>query len=321
MAVYTEVSEAALADFVASYGLGKLKGFQGITQGVENTNYRVDTERGRYLLTLYEKRVATADLPFFLGLMEHLAEHGLNCPVPLRNGLGVVLGELSKRPAALVTWLEGAWPQTQSVAQCAALGTGLAELHIDGAGFGISRANALGIEGWRTLFERFSSQADEIAPDLRNTIERELAVLEAQWPERLPRGIIHADLFPDNAFFIGDRLSGIIDFYFACNDLLAYDLAVCLNAWAFDAAHAFVPAKAHALVKAYDRKRPLSAAEKSALPMLARGAALRFLLTRGYDWINTPATAQVVRKDPSEYLAKLKYFQSLPNARAFGIES
>jgi homoserine kinase type II len=320
MAVYTEVSEAALAAFVARYGLGRLHGFQGITQGVENTNYRVDTERGRYLLTLYEKRVSTADLPFFLGLMEHLAKRGLNCPVPLHDRHGAVLGELSNRPAALVTWLEGAWPQTQSPAQCAALGTGLAELHLDGSGFTIKRANALGPADWRPLFERFATNADQITPGLRAAIAQELSYLDAHWPRELPHGVIHADLFPDNAFFVGDRLSGIIDFYFACNDLFAYDVAVCLNAWAFDAQHGFVPGKARALLEAYDRKRRLTQAEKTALPILARGAALRFLLTRAYDWLNTPATAQVVRKDPGEYLKKLAFFQSATSARALGIE-
>ncbi len=321
MAVYTEVSQAALAEFVASYGLGRLHAYEGITQGVENTNYRVDTDKGRYVLTLYEKRVETVDLPFFLGLMEHLAARGLNCPLPVRDQHGVILGELSGRPAALATWLHGAWPKTQTAAQCSALGAALAELHIDGAGFEIQRKNALGIDGWRPLFDKFATHADDIAPGLRSTIERELGYLDVHWPRTLPQGVIHADLFPDNAFFIGDKLSGIFDFYFACNDALAYDLAVSLNAWAFDETHAFVPDKSRQLVTGYQRVRPLSGAEQVALPTLARGAALRFLLTRAYDWINTPAGAKVVRKDPQEYLIKLAFHQSVTSARAYGLEA
>jgi homoserine kinase type II len=320
MAVYTEVSEAALAGFVAQYGLGRLLAFEGITQGVENTNYRVDTDSGRYALTLYEKRVDTADLPFFLGLMEHLAARGLNCPLPVRDKNGVVLGELAGRPAVFATWLKGAWPRTQTPAQCGALGTALAELHLDGEGFPIMRRNALGMAGWRPLFERFAADADTIAPGLHDTIARELAHLEAHWPRQLPEGVIHADLFPDNAFFMGDKLTGIFDFYFACNDAYAYDLAVCLNAWAFDDHHRLSLEKSRQLVASYHRKRPLTPAEKAALPLLARGAALRFLLTRAYDWINTPAGAKVVRKDPQEYLIKLAFHQSVTDARAYGLE-
>jgi homoserine kinase type II len=320
MAVYTEVSQAALAAFVESYGLGRLHAFEGITQGVENTNYRVDTDKGRYILTLYEKRVETADLPFFLGLMEHLAARGLNCPLPVRDNHGVILGELSGRPAALATWLKGTWPRTQNAAQCGALGAALAELHLDGVGFEITRKNALGIDGWRPLFDKFASHADDIAPGLRNTIAQELGYLETHWPRTLPVGVIHADLFPDNAFFIGDTLSGIFDFYFACNDAFAYDLAVCLNAWAFDEKHAFTAEKARQLTTNYQRVRPLSAAEKSALPILARGAALRFLLTRAYDWINTPPSAKVVRKDPQEYLTKLAFHQSVTSPHTYGLE-
>jgi homoserine kinase type II len=321
MAVYTEVSETALAAFVAQYGLGRLLGYEGITQGVENTNYRVDTDKGRYALTLYEKRVDTADLPFFLGLMEHLAARGLNCPLPVRDKTGVILGELAGRPAAFATWLNGAWPRTQSAAQCGALGTALAELHLDGADFKITRKNALGIAGWQPLFARFANAADTVVPGLHDTIARELEHLEKNWPRALPDGVIHADLFPDNAFFIGDKLSGIFDFYFACNDAYAYDLAVCLNAWAFDDSHAFAREKSRQLVTHYHRKRPLSRAEKAALPILARGAALRFLLTRAYDWINTPPGAKVVRKDPQEYLTKLAFHQSVTDARAYGLEN
>ena len=320
MAVYTEVQPDELAAFIASYGLGRVLGLHGIAQGVENTNYRVDTERGRYLLTLYEKRVNATDLPFFLGLMDHLAARGLNCPVPVHNAQGVILGELAGRPAALVTWLEGAWPRTQNVAQCGELGGALAELHLDGAGFALTRANALGPSGWRPLFATFRSEAHRIAPDLGDTIARELDHVERHWPADLPHGVIHADLFPDNAFFIGDTLSGIFDFYFACNDALAYDLAVCLNAWCFTAAHVFEAEKCRAMVQRYQSVRPLSAAERAAMPILARGAALRFLLTRAHDWIYTAPGALVERKDPGEFLAKLRFHQGVSDAAVYGLE-
>ena len=320
MAVYTEVPPGELARFVASYGLGRLLDYKGITQGVENTNYRVDTEKGRFFLTLYEKRVAVGDLPFFLGLMEHLADHGLNCPVPVHNSAGVVLGELAGRPAAIVTWLEGAWPKSQSVAQCAALGAALAELHLDGADFKLTRANALGISGWRPLFEKFAAHCDRIAPKLDVAIGDELKFVEALWPHDLPQGVIHADLFPDNTFFIGDKLSAIFDFYFACNDSLAFDLAICINAWCFDDTHTFSAEKSRALVQSYQQVRPLTGAEITALPLLTRGAALRFLLTRAHDWIHTPPNALVQRKDPLEYMQKLRFHQSVRDGGAYGLE-
>ena len=320
MAVYTDVPPGELARFVASYGLGRLLDYKGIAQGVENTNYRVDTEKGRYLLTLYEKRVDLADLPFFLGLMEHLAARGLNCPVPVHSTAGAVLGELAGRPAALVTWLDGAWPKTQSVAQCAALGAALAELHLDGADFKLTRANALGVSGWRPLFQKFAAHCAQIAPHLDTIIADELDQVEQHWPNALPHGVIHADLFPDNSFFIADTLSGIFDFYFACNDALAYDLAVCINAWCFDESHAFVPEKSRALVQSYQQLRPLTGAEQAALALLARGAALRFLLTRAHDWIHTPPDALVQRKDPLEYLHKLRFHQSVRDGSVYGLE-
>jgi homoserine kinase type II len=318
MAVYTEVSDDDLARFVVRFGLGKLLSYKGIAEGVENTNYAVHTERGSYILTLYEKRVDPKELPFFLGLMDHLAANGLSCPVPVRDPSGQMLGEIAGRPAALVTFLEGVWPRKPTVANCAAVGMALAQLHLAGRGFDITRKNGLGLANWRPLYQSFAAHADAIVPDLGRTIATELDHLEARWPRDLPMGVIHADLFQDNVFFLGERLSGVIDFYFACNDALAYDVAVCLNAWCFDAAHAFEPAKAKALLDGYQSVRPLSALEQSNLPLLARGSALRFLLTRAYDWINTPAGALVQRKDPLEYLTKLRFHQTVRSAADYG---
>jgi len=320
MAVYTEVADEELQAFVASYGLGALVSYKGIAEGVENTNYFVTTERGPFILTLYERRVARDDLPYFLGLMEHLSRSGINCPTPVRDQAGQNLRELAGRPAALVTFLDGVWIRKPRPEHCLAVGTALASMHVAGTSFAMQRRNALGLEGWRPLFERFAARGDEIATGLVQTIETELAFLERSWPARLENGVIHADLFPDNVFFLGDRLSGLIDFYFACNDALAYDLAVCLNAWCFEPDRAFNITKSRALLRGYQNVRMLAAEEKSALPLLARGAALRFLLTRAYDWINTPADALVRRKDPLEYVRRLRFHQGVTRASEYGLE-
>jgi homoserine kinase type II len=319
MAVYTEVGDEELASFIASYGLGDLLSFKGIAEGVENTNYIVHTSKGPFILTLYEKRVEAADLPFYLGLMEHLAEHGVTCPTPVRDAQGKNLSRLSGRPAALVTFLEGFWVRKPTAAHCAAVGRALAKLQHGGEGFALRRANALGIAGWRPLYERFADRAGEIAPDLAPLIEQELAFLQANWPQGLPDGVIHADLFPDNVFFIGDRLSGLIDFYFACNDAFAYDIAVSLNAWCFEKDMSFNITKGQAFLRGYEEVRPLSAREREAMPVLARGAAMRFLLTRAYDWLNTPKNALVSPKNPLEYVRRLRFHQGVRSIAEYGL--
>jgi len=320
MAVYTEVSDDDLAHFIAGYDLGALLSYKGIAEGVENTNYLVHTEKGPFFLTLYEKRVTPADLPFFLGLMEHLAKAGINCPTPVRDADGRMLRELAGRPAALVTFLEGVWIRRPQARHCWAVGQAMARLHLAGQSFKPNRANALGLAGWRPLYASFRARADEIAPGLCAIIEQELGHLEANWPADLPWGIIHADLFPDNVFFLGDALSGLIDFYFACNDAFAYDIAATLNAWCFETDHSFNVTKGQALLKGYQSVRTLTGAERQALPLLARGAALRFLLTRAYDWLHTASDALVSRKDPQEYLRRLKFHRSIRSASEYGLE-
>jgi len=319
VAVYTDVTPAALDDFLAGYEVGTLTSFHGIAEGVENSNFLVQTTSGTFILTLYEKRVAREDLPFFLGLMQHLATHGLSCPQPVAMRDGAILGELAGRPAAMVTFLPGVSVRRPGVPHCAALGEGLAHLHRAGADFPLTRRNALSVAGWRPLFEMAHGEADSVAPGLAAAIEAELAVLEAGWPQGLPTGVIHADLFPDNAFFLKERLSGIIDFYFACTDAYAYDIAVCLNAWCFEADGAYNVTKGRALLAGYCAVRPLSPAEIAALPRLARGAALRFLLTRLVDFLNVPEGALVRPKDPLEYLRKLRFHQGIDTAQAYGL--
>jgi homoserine kinase type II len=319
MAVYTEVSDEDLSQFIAGYNLGKALSFKGIAEGVENTNYLVHTESGPHILTLYEKRVAVEDLPFFLGLMEHLAKSGIACPVPVRNRNGEMLGELAGRPAAIITFLEGLWVRRPTADHCAALGTTLAKLHLAGQSFGMKRQNALSVSGWRPLREAASGDADAISSGLDAEVCQELSTLEETWPQGLPEGIIHADLFPDNVFFLGNQLSGVIDYYFACNDALAYDIAICLNAWCFEIDNSFNITKARSLLRAYAALRSFTDEEFNALPILARGAALRFLLTRIYDWLNTSPEALVKPKDPMEYVRKLRFHRNVNSAREYGL--
>jgi homoserine kinase type II len=321
MAVYTDVTAEDLADFLHEYDLGELLSYKGIAEGVENSNFLVHTTKGYCFLTLYEKRVAPEDLPFFLGLMEHLASRGLTCPQPVKNRAGGMIGWIAGRPAAIVTFLEGMWIRRPSATHCAAVGAALAKLHLAGADFPMKRRNALSVDGWRPLTVAAAAGADTVQPGLREAIERELTLLEGAWPSGLPEGVIHADLFPDNVFFLGDQLSGLIDFYFACTDTLAYDVAICLNAWCFEPDHAYNVTKGRALLQGYASVRPMSAEERATLPLLARGAALRFLLTRLVDWLNVPPGAMVRPKDPLEYFRKLRFHQAVASTRDYGFDS
>jgi homoserine kinase type II len=320
MAVYTDVTDEELQQFLAGYGIGGLLSYKGIAEGVENSNFLLHTSAGFFILTLYEKRVAAADLPFFLNLIEHLAARGLTCPQPVRNRNGEALGRLAGRPAAIVTFLDGMWIRRPSAAHCGAVGEALAKLHLAGADFGMTRRNGLSVEGWRPLFNAAGARADTVQNGLGNAIAGELALLEHNWPRELPQGVIHADLFPDNVFFLGNRLSGLIDFYFACTDALAYDVAICLNAWCFEPDHSYNITKGRALLNGYLRARELTQGEIAALPTLCRGAALRFLLTRLVDWLEVPSGALVKPKDPLEYYRKLRFHQANVSARDYGID-
>jgi homoserine kinase type II len=320
MAVYTDVAADELADFLKTYDIGELLSYKGIAEGVENSNFLLHTSAGYFILTLYEKRVAKSDLPFFLSLMTYLASRGISCPQPLKNKSGEVLSALAGRPAAIINFLEGIWPRKPNVAHCAGVGEALAQMHLAGADFPMSRGNALSVRGWRSLFEQAASRADEVQHGLADFIGTELDHLESNvWPKDLPIGVIHADLFPDNVFFLGERVSGIIDFTFACTDTLAYDVAICLNAWCFESDYSFNVTKARAFLGAYGRTRKLSGAEANALPLLARGAALRFLLTRLVDFLNVPPGALVRPKDPLEYVRKLRFQRSVTSIRDYGV--
>jgi homoserine kinase type II len=321
MAVYTDVSDDELRAFVALYDIGQVLSCKGIAEGVENSNFLLTTERGNFILTLYEKRVDRKDLPFFIALMEHLARHGVACPTPVRGRDGAALRELCSRPAAIVTFLAGMWPRRILPLHCAALGRALAALHRAGASFAMTRRNDLSVAGWRGCFESCRSRAGEVQPGLAEELDAELIWLERTWPQDLPAGVIHADLFPDNVFFRDGELSGLIDFYFACTDFLAYDLAICLNAWCFEADGSLNVTKARVLLDGYRRERPFAPVEFEALPLLARGSALRFLLTRLFDWLNQPPGALVRPKDPLEYLRKLRFHQTITDPRGYGIDA
>jgi homoserine kinase type II len=319
MAVYTDVGAEDLARFLDDYDVGELLSYKGIAEGVENSNFLVHTSRGNFILTLYERRVAERDLPFFLSLMEHLAKRGITCPQPVKNKSGNTLGKLAGRPAAMVTFLEGLWIRRPTAAHCAALGEALAKLHVAGADFGMRRDNALSVAGWHKLYESCRERAHKVEASLESLVAAELDVLEREWPKDLPHGVIHADLFPDNVFFLADKLSGLIDFYFACTDTFAYDVAICLNAWCFELDHSYNVTKGRALLSNYVKIRAFSGDEWDKLPLLARGAALRFLLTRLVDWLDVPPGALVKPKDPLEYARKLRFHQKIKSAGDYGV--
>lgn len=318
MAVYTDVSFEDLEALLAGYDIGEPRMFKGIAEGVENSNFLLQTDRGSFILTLYEKRVHAGDLPFFLGLLEHLAQRGVQCPLPVRSRVGDVSMILNGRPGAILTFLEGVSFRKPDVIHCSAAGAALADLHIAGEGFAIARPNALGLSGWQPLADATADRADDVERGLAKTIQDALAHLKANWPSGLPNGVIHADLFPDNVLFMGHQISGLIDFYFACNDALAYDLAVMLNAWCFETDGSYNITKGQRLIGAYNERRKLGTDEIAALPVLARGAALRFLLTRLYDWLNPDPQALVRPKDPREYSKRLRFHMQTQSAKEYG---
>jgi homoserine kinase type II len=318
MAVYTTLSDADLAALLRGYDLGYLVSCEGIAEGVENSNFALVTARGRYILTVFEKRTAEADLPFFMAVMARLAERRFPAPQPVPLRSGGYLTRVHDKPAAIVSFLDGAWPRAPTLAHCAAVGTALARMHVALFGFAPTRANALSVAGWEKLIKPRLTEAEALRPGLARLVESDMTEVRGRWPSTLPKGAIHADLFPDNALFVGDRLTGVIDFYFACTDFLAYDLAVCLNAWCFTEAHEYDLEHGRAMIGAYQAVRPLSDAERAALPTLARGAALRFFATRLADWTETPPGALVQPKDPLEYADKLAFHRSAKGAADYG---
>ena len=329
MAVYTQLDDDAARRLIARYGVGELISFKGIAEGVSNTNYLATTSTSpaqggpaverQFILTVYESRTDVADLPFFLGLLDHLAAKG--CPVPrtIHDTSGAFLGTAEGKPAALIEFLPGVSISHPTPAQARAVGEALAHVHLAAADFPGTRANGLGLVQWGELLRACGQEGlSAIHPELAGLVERELAVLETRWPRDLPVGVIHADLFPDNVLMLGERVSGLIDFYFACTDITAYDIAVTHAAWCFSSdGRQFDAALSAALLAGYESVRVLSQPERAALPLLARGAAMRFLATRAYDWLNTPAGALVTRKDPMAFARRLEFYANPANTGVF----
>lgn len=319
MAVYTQVSSEELAELLVRYDQGEVTSAKGIAEGVENSNYLVDTTRHRFILTLYEKRVDAGDLPFFLALLDHLADRGLPVPRAIADRDGRQIQTVAGRPACLIEFLPGVSVTHPNAAQARATGEALGEMHAALSDFDRQRPNTLGPAGWKAMAARCGTDLDQIAPGLGERIARELEVIEQHWPGDLPRAVIHADLFPDNVLTLGDRVTGIIDFYFACTEIRAWDLAVTHAAWCFENDGTGYDAdRAAALVSGYEAKMPLSPDERAAFQILARGAALRFTLTRAWDWLNTPADALVTRKDPLAFLRRLDFYTGADPVQLLG---
>jgi homoserine kinase type II len=331
VAVYTQLGAESLAAIIAEFDVGALVSAKGIAEGVSNSNWLIETagsEEGgrsdasstRFILTMYETRTDIGDLPFFLGLLDHLAER--HCPVPrtIHDRTGQAFRLHDGKALALIEFLPGVSVSEPTPGQARAVGAALAQVHLAAADFPARRANALGPREWRNLAKACGSDGlASIHPELGTLVDRELARLERQWPRDLPQSVIHADLFPDNVLMLGDKVTGLIDFYFACNDITAYDLAVTHAAWCFsNDGRNFDAALSEALLGGYEAVRPLLAEERAALPVLARGAAMRFLMTRAYDWMNTPEGALVTRKDPLAFAWRLDFYADPANAALFG---
>lgn len=320
MAVYTRVNKSTLVSFLSAYNLGDLLSFEGIAEGVENSNYLLRTVKAHYILTLYEKRVDANDLPFFMELMTHLASRGMDCPLPVPSHNGQILQELRGKPCAVFSFLEGKSYRYPNREKCNALGSCLAKLHLNANGVKNTRQNGLGPSSWLPLLETVGQRADQIAPSMQGMAKERLSFILANWPQALPRGIIHADLFPNNVLFRGNQLTGVIDFYFACEDILAFDIGICINSWCFEADGSFNLTKSRSLIHGYQAVRQLSDDEINAIPILAAGSAMRFFLTRLYDWLHTPKDALVSPKDPMEYWSILRFHQSVSGVGAYGFD-
>ena len=316
MAVYTKLSENNLKDFFSKYNLGKLLKFQGIQEGIENSNYFVKTDSGKFILTVYEKRVEEKDLPFFMGLMKNIFNENFPSPEPIINKNGNYITEIFGKKAAVVSFLEGASKKNLTPDNCHEVGIYTAKLHTITKNLNIKRTNRLSVNSWRLIYRKIQRDCSKIYPDLTKIIERNLEIIEDKWPKNIPRGIIHADLFPDNIFFKGNKLTGIIDFYFSCYDFYALEIAICLNALCFEGKNenlSFNVTKAKKFIDGYSSIRKLTEEEKESLKILCHGAAMRFLLTRVFDYLNLTEDALVKIKDPVEYLKRLEFHNSVKN--------
>ena len=316
MAVYTKLSENNLKDFFSKYNLGKLLTYKGIKEGIENTNYFIQTEKGKFVLTLYEKRVDEKDLPFFISLMKNLFDNKFPSPEPIINKNGNYISEISGKKAAVISFLEGSSKKNLNPNDCYEIGVNTAKMHLITKNLKGKRENKLSIKSWGKIYNKVKGDCSKIHPNLTNVIEKNLVEIEKSWPKSIPTGIIHADLFQDNIFFKGNKLSGIIDYYFSCNDFYAFEIAICLNALCFEGEKenlSFNVTKAKKFIDGYSGLRKLDEEEKTSLKILCQGAAIRFLLTRVFDYLNLIEGAIVKIKDPVEYLKRLEFHNSVKN--------
>ena len=316
MAVYTKLSKNELVEFFSKYNLGKLLNYKGIKEGIENTNYFIQTEKGKFILTLYEKRTEEKDLPFFISLMRNLFDKKFPSPEPIINKNGNYISQILKKNAAVVSFLEGNAKKNLSPNNCYQVGISAAKLHLITKNLTGKRENKLSVNSWREIYNKIKKDCSKIDKNLPEIIEKNLNEIEKNWPKNIPMGIIHADLFPDNIFFKNDKLSGIIDYYFSCFDFYAFEIAICLNALCFEGTKenlSFNVTKAKKFIDGYSSIRKLTIEEKNSLKILCQGAAMRFLLTRVFDYINLTEGAIVTVKDPLEYLKRLEFHDSVKN--------
>ena len=320
MAVYTRVNSKDISYIEKNYNIGKIKSFTGIKKGIENTNYLLKTENKKFILTLFEKRVQEKDLPFFMNLMEKLNKHKINCPEPQRNKKGGFLIKIKSKTASIVSFVEGKDKLKLNPKNCYEIGKNIAKLHIASKKIKLYRKNSLSLKDWPKLLNKIGNKSKIISPNLNGLMKNSLLEIKNKWPKNLPYGIIHADLFIDNIFFKKNKFHGYIDFYFACNDFLMYEIAICINALCFDKKNnkfIFNKKKSTNLIKGYSKIKKFSDRERKSLNILCRGAALRYLLTRTYDYLNTPKSAVIKIKNPREYIQKLKVHNKFNNFKNY----
>ena len=320
MAVYTHIDEMALKPLIVRYDIGELVSFKGIPQGVDNTNYFVETSKGKYILTIFEKRILIDELPFYIGFMQHLQKKGIPCPTVIETRDGKSITTIADKAAIVATFLDGDWPRSVSEHHCLTLGTTLGHMHKAVKDFPMKRRNSMSLPAWRALVSACRGEADTVEAGLSDFLDKEIDFLEKAWPKYLPRGAVHADLFTDNVFFNGERLSGIIDVYFACTEYFSYDVMLTLNSWCFDAQGKLDRVKSAALLAQYQKGRAFTKAEARALPIFGRGAAMRIIATRLYDWLNPAPGAVIKAKDPMEHIRILRFHQQAKGPEDYGLD-
>ena len=320
MAIYTKISRKDLIAIEEKFNLGKIISFKGIKKGIENTNYLLKTKNNKYILTIFEKRVQKKDLPFFMNLMDKLNKYKINCPKPLKNKKGSYLFNIKNKPASIVSFVEGREKNKLEIKDCYEIGKNVAKLHLASKKINLYRKNSMSLSSWPKLINKIGNTGNKIDINLNNLMKTSLKYVKKRWPRKLSSGIIHGDLFIDNIFFKNNKFYGYIDFYFSSNDFLIYEIAICINALCFDKKNKkfiFSKKKSKNFLKGYSSIRKLSENEKNSLNILCRGAALRYLLTRAYDYLNTPKSAIIKIKNPHEYVQKLKIHNKFSNFKNY----